>query len=353
LSKPDSKASQAPVETAKRQVQNYIYRYGKEGWWPYAPGQTASTEATAWCALSLSEKDPLRLKALDYLVRSQNQDGGWPTGPAEGKSDWCTGPALFALRTVAESHPSKQATAAYEKGAAFLSELPTELYNLAARMLLGAVQGVKETEESARGWPWSRGCYHWVEPTSYNLYAFKIPERTRYKGGFNQMILRANKFLLENTCSVGGWNHGSHFSLGTNLPPYIVTTAEALLALQDFSDHKEIGRAFDFLDANSEAAEAGQKNSAMGLAWMTLAYHAYGRDTAKTLTKLISIQKEDGSFGPNMMVTALASMALNTTDAVNPFKMKTGNGKPGSKTGDSKTESDTGNSKSHSDKEPA
>lgn len=216
---------------------------------------------------------------------------------------------------------SKQAHLAFERGANFLADMPTFEPSLGARILLGAMQGVKETEEAPRGWPWSPGCFYWVEPTSYNLYALKLPDRTTYKGGFNQIILKANKFLLENTCSTGGWNHGSHFSLGTNLPPYIVTTAEALLALQDFPDNKEVARAFDFLNANSEASESGQKNSAMALAWMTLAFHAYGRDTEKTLSHLISIQKEDGSFGPNMMVTALASMALNTVDGINPFKM--------------------------------
>ncbi|MBI2811310.1 MAG: hypothetical protein HYX67_10840 [Candidatus Melainabacteria bacterium] len=271
--------------------------------------------------LSLQDHDPVLPKALAYLTTSQNEDGGWSTGPSEGKSDWCTGPALFALRTVAQKLSDKKGNSAYERGANFLSELPTELYNLGARIILGAIQGVKKTDESPRGWPWSRVCYHWVEPTSYNLYAFKLPQQTKYKDGFGQLVSRADKFLLENTCSTGGWNHGSHFSLGVNLPPYIVTTAEALLALQDFSDHKEIERAFDFLNANTEASEAGQKNSAMALAWMTLAFHAYGRDTTKLLSHLISIQKDDGSFGPNMMVTALCSMALNTTDGTNPFKM--------------------------------
>ncbi len=271
--------------------------------------------------MSLPADDPLLPLALEHLVRSQNQDGGWSTGPAQGNSDWCTGPALFALRTLARQSSSKKANSAFERGATFLADLPTELMSLGARIILGAVQGVKASEESARGWPWSRGCFHWVEPTSYNLYAFKLPERTTFKDGFDQIVLRANKFLLENTCSVGGWNHGSHLSLGTNLPPYIVTTAEALLALQDCSDNKEIARAFDFLNASSEASEAGQKNSAMALAWMILANHAYGRDSEKILAQLVSSQNGDGSFGPNMMVTALASMALHTSDGINPFKM--------------------------------
>ncbi|CAN5371422.1 hypothetical protein BH10CYA1_BH10CYA1_20150 [soil metagenome] len=271
--------------------------------------------------LSLKDNDPALPRALKYLVTSQNEDGGWSTSSSEGKSDWCTGPALFALRTVAQKLSDNKGNSAFERGAIFLSELPTEFYNLGARIILGAIQGVKETEASPRGWPWSRGCFHWVEPTSYNLYAFKLPQKTKYKNGFDLLISRADKFLLENTCSAGGWNHGSHLNLGVNLPPYIVTTAEALLALQDFRDHKEIERAFEFLNANSEASEAGQKNSAMALAWMTLAFHAYGRDTTKILSHLISIQKDDGSFGPNMMVTALCSMALNTTDGINPFKM--------------------------------
>lgn len=271
--------------------------------------------------LSLNDQDPILPKALKFLIDSQNEDGGWSTGPSEGKSDWCTGPAMFALRTVAQKLSDKKGDASFERGANYLSESTFEVYNLPARIVLGAIQGVQKTEETPRGWPWSRGCYHWVEPTSYNLYAFKLPQQTKYKNGFDQMVTRAEKFLLENTCSTGGWNHGSHFSLGVNLPPYIVTTAEALLALQNYPDHKEIGRAFDFLNANTEASEAGQKNSAMALAWMTLASHAFGRDSSKTLDHLISIQKKDGSFGPNMMVTALCSMALNTSDGVNPFKM--------------------------------
>ncbi len=294
----------------------------KDGWWPYSPGREPSTEATAWCMLSLDDKNPALPAALTFLIASQNQDGGWSTGPSEGKSDWCTGPALFALRTTSRRLADNKGASAFERGANFLTEMPTELYNAGARIILGALQGVKATEEAPRGWPWSRGCFHWVEPTSYNLYAFKIPERPKNKNGFAPLINRANKFLLDNTCAAGGWNHGSHFSLGFNLPPYIVTTAEALLALQDTAAHKEIDRAFDFLNANTtEAADAGQRKSAMALAWITLALHAYGKDSQKTLAHLISVQNADGSFGPNMMVSALAAMALNTANGVNPFKM--------------------------------
>lgn len=321
MNKTNSEFPQAPVKEAQKRVRNYINRYGKDGSWPFLPGREPSTEATAWCMLSLDDRDPVLPKALKFLINLQNEDGGWSTGPSEGKSDWCTGPAMFALRTVAHKLSDNKGIASFDRGTNYLSETTFELYNMPARIILGAIQGVEKTEESPRGWPWSRGCYHWVEPTCYNLYAFKLPQPTKYKKGFETMVSRAEKFLLENTCSTGGWNHGSHLSLGVNLPPYIVTTAEALLALQNFPDHKEIGRAFDFLHANTEASQAGQKNSAMALAWMTLASHAYGRDSTKFLEHLISLQKEDGSFGPNMMVTALCSMALTTSDGVNPFKM--------------------------------
>lgn len=324
MTETQANSSQALIEAAKSKVSNYIHRNGKDGWWPYLPGREPSTEVTAWCTLSLSDRDEALPKALRFLTKSQNEDGGWSTAPSEGKSDWCSGPALFALRSVAEKLSDKSADKAFQRGANYLAEYPAEIYNIGARIILGAVQGVKATENQPRGWPWSRGCFHWVEPTSYNLYALKIPGPTKYKDGFKEIVTHANKFLLDNPCSVGGWNHGSHLSLGFNLPPFIVTTAEALIALQDFPDNKEIERGFDFLlKSDSEASEAGQKNSAMALSWMTLAFDAHGRDASKFRNKLAAGQNPDGSFGPNMMVTALASMALNTSAGVNPFKMTT------------------------------
>ncbi len=282
--------------------------------------------------LSLDDKNPALTLALNFLKSTQNQDGGWSTAPSEGKSDWSSGPALFALGTTSRRLADSKSASACERGAHFLAEMPTELYSAGARIILGALQGVKAVDEAPRGWPWSRDCFHWVEPTSYNLYALKIPQRSNNKNReFVQLIDRANKYLLQNTCSVGGWNHGSHLALGVNLPPYIVTTAEALLALQDMSTHSEIGKAFDFLGAHTEAFKAGQTKSAMALAWLTLTFHAYGKDSQKSLAALISSQNPDGSFGPNMMVTALASMALATEDGINPFKMELPNNTPDSK----------------------
>jgi hypothetical protein len=316
------KAPQAGLSASQSRVRFYIDRNVKDGAWPYRPGQEPSTEATAWCTLSLDRKSPHLASAFSYLQKIQNQDGGWSTGPSEGKSDWCSGPALFAVRSAARLLNDTDSKSSCERGVNFLAEIPFEMTSFGARVILTALQGAQKMDAAPRGWPWSRGCYHWVEPTSYNLYAFKIPQRSKYKNGSPKLVDRASQYLLENTCSIGGWNHGSHLSLGVNLPPYIVTTAEALLALQDYPTHTEIERAFEFLGANTEASQAGQTKSAMALAWMTLALHAYGRNSEKTLNQLILAQNADGSFGPNMMVTALSAMALNTASGVNPFKMQ-------------------------------
>jgi Prenyltransferase and squalene oxidase repeat len=327
LNKSTEKTPQAGLSASQSRVRLYIDRNIKDGSWPYRPGQEPSTEATAWCTLSLHEKNPHLPAALSYLQKIQNEDGGWSTGPSEGKSDWCSGPALFALRSAAKLLPDTASRSPFERGVNFLAEIPFEMTTFGARVILTALQGAQKMDAAPRGWPWSRDCYHWVEPTSYNLYAFKIPQPSQYKDGSPKLVNRASKYLLENTCSIGGWNHGSHLTLGVNLPPYIVTTAEALLALQDYPTHKEIERAFAFLGANTEASQAGQTKSAMALAWMTLALHAYGRDSKKTLDQLILAQNADGSFGPNMMVTALSAMALNTASGVNPFKMQASNQK--------------------------
>lgn len=316
------KSPHTALEDSQKRVRDYIYRNAKDGSWAYHPDQTASTEATAWCALSLDAKGPHLPAALNYLVKTQNQDGGWSTGPDEGKSDWCSGPALFALRSASLLLNDDKSHSSFDRGVTYLNETKFDMTNVAVRILLGAIQG-KDPEDAPRGWPWSKGCFHWVEPTSYNLYACKLPMAPNYSKETAKVVERATQWILDNPCSIGGWNHGSHLSLGVNLPPMIVPTAEALLALQDSPTHKEVKRGFDFLDANStEASEAGQQKSAMALSWMILANHAYGRETDKLISQLVAIQKSDDSFGPNMMTTALASMALGTANGVNPFKMK-------------------------------
>ncbi len=165
-----------------------------------------------------------------------------------------------------------------------------------------------------RGWPWTAGCHNWIEPTAYSLMAFKLPELIK-EDLAAPVVYHANKFLLEHSCRDGGWNHGAFYCLGQFYQPYIVTTAEALLALIDMSMDHKVQAALDYLSKISH-----QEPSAMSLAWTILALNAYNYECQKEIDLLLKLQKEDGGFGMNYFVTALSLLALDTINGTNPFK---------------------------------
>jgi hypothetical protein len=82
-------------------------------------------------------------------------------------------------------------------------------------------------DPSTRGWGWTPETFGWVEPTSRALLALRSlrPEaRTPIEDGL--------AVLADRECVGGGWNYGNRVVLGVDLPPYVQTTAAALLALQ-------------------------------------------------------------------------------------------------------------------------
>ncbi len=288
---------------------------GKEGWWPYKVGSGPSIEATAWCALAMQNDESVTLNALQYLVSNQNTDGGWSTAPLEGMSDWCSALAVLALRLIPSIHnyPAKVNATINDKikrALGYLFESRTEFYRPVARLLIFLMQGA-EGLQYGRGWPWTHDCFHWVEPTSYSLLALKIPKVPGIES-YQSVIKHANQFLLEHSCSIGGWNHGNNLCLGVNLPPFTVTTAEALLALQDQPNHPVVKAGLAYLDK-----VAGDHVTAMSAAWSALAMDAYGLDVSRELNLLTSLQHPDGSFGRDLMVTGLATTALGLASGKN------------------------------------
>jgi hypothetical protein len=198
----------------------------------------------------------------------------------------------------------------------YLFDSRTEFFGSIARVLLILSKG-KQGLEYSRGWPWSPDCFHWIEPTVYALLALKTPAMPRNEA-YNDIITRAQAFMLEHECQGGGWNHGSSFCLGVHLPPYIVTTAEALLALPEAKDSPAVKSGLSFL-LKTEPSQC----SAMEHAWVILALSAFDRPMENLVRSLVASQNKDGSFGVNMMVTGLCAIALETAvTGVNPLKYK-------------------------------
>src|SRR5262249_21406171 len=117
-------------------------------------------------------------------------------------------------------------------------------------------------------------------------------------------------------CKGGGWNHGNELSLGALLPPYRVTTAEALLALQGRENHKAVQSSVKYLRTLSS-----ENSSAMSLAWSALALNVHKQPCESEIGFLLHRQKADGSFDNNNMVNALACMAINASSNRNLLKL--------------------------------
>lgn len=283
-----------------------------DGSWPYKAGnRDASLEATAWVSLALKGETNLIEKVFQFYLAAQNEDGGFSTAPNMGNSSWITGPVVLSMRNlksdIREPLLSNEVDKALDRALTYMCESRVEFYPVVARLLLLISKG-PDSLRYARGWPWDKQCFHWVEPTSYNLLALKtsgVPPS--HAGYFAEISDIAEKFIMEHSCEGGGWNHGNNRTLGADLPPYRVTTAEALLAVQEFKDKPQVQAALKYLQSLSD-----QDTSSMSLAWSCLALNAYDRDHSKELGFLLNRQKENGSFGDNMMVDGLACLALES-----------------------------------------
>lgn len=302
-------------EKAQHRALQFLAAQQAEGWFPYKLGGEPSLEATAWAALALRKQQHGERAAL-YIVDSQNEDGGWSTTRGAGKSDWTSGLALLSLRLLAAEPQcaaalknDKRFNRAINTGLSYLLESRTEFYKPVARLLLLISQGPKSLDY-ARGWPWDPDCFHWIEPTSYCLMALKLPQKPD-RELYQKVIDHANEFITEHACQGGGWNHGNNVTLGSQLPPYRLTTAEALLALQDISDHATVQAGLNYLRSLAE-----QDSSSLSLAYSILALRSYDQDCTKEIALLRARQLDNGGFGikdNTVLATALAALALDNS----------------------------------------
>jgi hypothetical protein len=303
-------AAKSELETARQHALAYLRAQAVSGWFAYKPHARPSIEATAWAALALRKEPSVAEAAARFLVSAQNKDGGWSTEPGAGRSDWNSGPAMLCLRVLASEHKQiaddGNVKRVIKSGLSHLLDSRTEFFKPVARLLMIAVRGPNALAY-ARGWPWYPDCFHWLEPTAYGLLALKFPFRPEHEL-YEHVIEFANRFLLEHSCKGGGWNHGNDESLGSFLPPYRLTTAEGLLALQDCRTDKAVQDALKYLQSQS-----GQNSSSLSLATSILALLAYDQKAEQETAFLLTRQAADGSFNNATVATAIAALALEAT----------------------------------------
>jgi hypothetical protein len=171
---------------------------GNDGGLGFGAGDAPEPEPTAVAALALGDQ-----RARQWLLGHQHPSGGFAldTGAVENTATT----ALIALALPAGSARERALDDAVARHA----------------LVPDALEGADPA------WGWTPTSYSWTEPTARVLLAMRV-----LRPGATATIDEAQRTLAQRECRDGGWNYGNRDALGTDLKPYVQTTAVAVMALQ-------------------------------------------------------------------------------------------------------------------------
>jgi hypothetical protein len=136
-----------------------------DGGWPFLSG-SSWTEPTALALLALESHNDLgsgRDRALSWLVKRQQADGGWAPNDAVQTSTWVTSLVVLALAEVREHAGHSQRAVGWVAG---------QVYPAASafQQLLSRVLGISPPKMPGSS-PWFPGTAGWVAPTAMSILA--------------------------------------------------------------------------------------------------------------------------------------------------------------------------------------
>jgi len=274
-----------------------------DGGWGAVQGRQSNTEATALAALALSHvgaaERAVAERGIAWLEQRQLPDGSWPLTATVTTSSWATSLAVICLA-------GRDGDGARRGGDWLLGHRGQRL-GLFGTLLYRLVPGRMpiRLDPELKGWSWTVNEFSWVEPTAYALIALKKLRPAQGDARSDGSIAEAERMLYDRACAEGGWNYGNSAAYGVELPPYLETTAVALLALQDRRDDERTRRALGALTRMLPEATSG-----LGLSWSILCLRAYGRDVSQWLRHLMAAHAKTGFLGETKPV-ALALIAAH------------------------------------------
>jgi hypothetical protein len=190
-----------------RDVENFAHalrrrRNGDGGFGPRA-GQASEPEPTALAALALEDEG-----ARAWLADHQGADGGFELGVGSVVNDAATGLAAIA---IGPGSPRERALDHLERRRAESIPSSPDIPH----------------DPSVLGWGWTEDNFGWVEPTARAVLAFRL-----LRPDASPFLVDGVDLLRDREAVGGGWNYGNRIVLGEELPPYVQTTAIALVALR-------------------------------------------------------------------------------------------------------------------------
>jgi hypothetical protein len=263
-----------------------------EGAWGYRPGGMAFVEPTAWALLALRGGPDVAAavrRGQDWLAGQQRPDGAFGAFPADSLPSWMSGLAALALRGRPEGEHALDWLIRLQRSIPLFTGDPEPLRRTAG------IDGRK------RGWPWAPGDATWTEPTAIAVLALAAGGRRDAPE-----VRDGIEFLFDRAGPDGGWNLGNPFMLGKPMRSEVPFTGQALLALRAAgveAGQPRVSAALAFLRERLPGLV-----SPHSLAWARLALPLWDgpRPDAPALAPL---QRADGSFEGNILMTALALVA--------------------------------------------
>jgi hypothetical protein len=274
-----------------------ISSQNSDGGWGYAPQQGSAVEPTSAVLLALRE-DPscigLYRRASDWLRSAQHEDGGWGFNSKDKESGWQTAWAVLTLTQIGEGK------AALKRGIKWILNVPVLK---ASEDSIQAGKKIIAIDLSLRGWPWLPGESTWVEPTALTILSLSSASNNE----FYEPIRGALRYIQDRRCQGGGWNMGNPFMFSKSLPARAHTTALVLLALGKLAPESIIPE-----DIKALRSDMQQDPGIQGLAWGLLALKTLKINDTDTLaeSRLAALQDKDGGWGNNPYKTAIATMAF-------------------------------------------
>lgn len=265
-----------------------------DGGWGYRKGGMSFVEPTAAVMLALRD-DSARNRARNFLLSMQHADGGWGIGTVDHESGWMTAWAILGLNDPSD---------AVLRGVDWLRA--TQGFQIADEKNRAQIQSIYKIDSALRAWSWQPGDASWVHPTALAILALcAIGKRD------DDRVREGVSYLYDRALKSGGWNVGNPEMLGKTIPATIQDTAVALLALHavgENANQPRIVQAFDFL---KNAIDKAQTPSELAYGIWAMRRFAWRLEIRDWVARLNSLQLADGSWQGNPFITAIAVIANN------------------------------------------
>jgi prenyltransferase/squalene oxidase-like repeat protein len=288
-----------------------------DGGWGYFPGKRSAFEPTAYAVMGLRRvagAQRVLAMANRFISSNQTADGGWPVSVTDSESaPWVTPIVGFALLSVIGD--SDQAQAALRSVSASFGRMPKSWMSRLGEWL--GYHPYNRVNSDLGGWSWTPGTAIWVEPTSYAILFLKKATSENQEHNVNPMVAEAESMIYDRVCQNGGWNYGNAVVLGEELRPYALTTALALIALQDRPPRSEIQKSLTYLNR-----AVSSEKSVLSLCFAGLCLDLYAQDWERVWLELDEFYRKT-SFLEDVKTAALMLMMLDVKEGDNLLRLKT------------------------------